>query len=134
VGTALYIRLEREIPDLDLFVDGKTLCKESDTLDSIAAELGVKPLMEFFSASPDEINDFLEGEHARDLVGVEKVQEVWFDPEDGLKTVRALLVALRENPEILGDTEGVVLDLLEFERVLSEAKENNVKWHLSVDF
>ena len=62
MGTALYIALDQEIPGFDSFVNGKFISEESDVLDRIATKLGVTPLMDFFSTSPDEISDFLDGE------------------------------------------------------------------------
>ena len=53
MGAALYIALERQIPDFDPFLNGKALSQASDQLDTIATSLGVRPLMEFFSADPD---------------------------------------------------------------------------------
>jgi hypothetical protein len=82
MGAALYIALEHPIPDFDPFVNGKALSKTSGQLDAIATELGVRPLMEFFSADPEMAAEFLPE-------GVEAPPRVWFTAAAGLVTVRA---------------------------------------------
>ena len=134
MGAALFIVLNREISGFDPFVNGKSLSKESETLDRIATKLGVKPLMEFFSTSPDEMAAFLEGEDVGEIAEMKFREESWFDPEDGLATVRSLLSYLRERPDAIGNYEEVISDLREFEQVLLKARDHGVKWHVSVDF
>lgn len=50
-----YIVLEKEIPNLDVYVNGNALSKESDALEGLAKRIGVTPLLSFFSASSEEI-------------------------------------------------------------------------------
>jgi hypothetical protein len=85
---ALYIVLEHKDPGFDPFVNGKALGRSEEQLTEIAARLGVRPLMEFFSANPDEAGEFLRSEALGD---VEIPKEQWFSSEEGLQTVRALL-------------------------------------------
>ena len=134
MGAALYIALDREITDFDSFVNGKFLSEESDALGRIAAKLGVAPLMDFFSTSPDEISDFLEEEDFEDTADIKLGQESWYDADDGLRTVKALLSYFAEKPAKIQNLQGVISDLREFEQVLLKAKSHGVKWHLSVDF
>ena len=131
---ALFIVLNRDAPGFDPFVNGKSLGAESPNLDLIAARLGVKPLMEFFSASADELRDFVDSTDASDVDITQFGLERWFDPKDGLLTVCSLLSYLQENTAVLQDRDGVISDLREFERILIGAKEQGLKWHLSVDF
>ena len=46
---ALFIVLEKDIPDFDPFVNGKALSAAEIKLDRVAKELGVTPLMDFCS-------------------------------------------------------------------------------------
>ena len=58
----------------------------------------------------------------------------WFAPAEGLKTVRALRAQITSSPDKVSDTEGVLFDFTEFERVLSAAEAHSLKWHLAVDY
>ena len=90
----------------------------------------MSPLMEFFSMSPaDALATFGEGAGLGPGDLGKFPPENWFPPQDGLKTVRALL---GETSERL--PEGAHEDLLEFERVLSVAAERGLQWHLVVDY
>ncbi len=51
-------------------------------------------------------------------------------PEEGLKTVEALLGEVNAKPEL----SDVKTDLQGFERVLREAVKHSVKWHLAIDY
>jgi hypothetical protein len=126
MGAALYIALEREIPDFDPFLNGKALSEASDQLDAFAATLGVRPLMEFFSADPEMAAEFLDGGSGP--------PQCWFLASDGLDTVRALYSHLTDNPSALRKTQMVLEDLSDMERVLTKASEHGVGWCLQVDF
>ena len=127
MGAALYIALEREIPDFDPFLNGKALSRASDQLDSIATSLGVRPLMEFFSADPDMAAEFLDE-------GTEIPPQSWFPASDGLATVRALHAHLAANSSAVPQQEMVLEDLSDMDRVLTKASEHSVGWCLQVDF
>ncbi len=76
MGAALYIVLEQEISGLDATIDGKALSRAEDKLALAARRLGVRPLMEFFSVSPEELSDLMDGEE----IDVEIPAEQWFEP------------------------------------------------------
>lgn len=126
MGAALYIVLEQEISGLDATIDGKALSRAEDKLALATRRLGVRPLMEFFSVSPEELSDLMDGEE----IDVEIPAEQWFSPEEGLKTVEALLGEVNAKPEL----SDVKTDLQGFERVLREAVKHSVKWHLAIDY
>ena len=107
MGAPLYIVLEKQIPGLDTTVDGKMLSRAEERLAETSARLGVRPLMEFFSMNPEEAGGFLEGEGLEGVVEVPAEQ--WFLPEEGLRTVQALLgeaEASAELREALQDLQG----------------------------
>ena len=64
MGAALYIALEKQIPGVDIMIDGKMLSRAEKHLAEAAKRLGVRPLTEFFSVRPDEAAGFLESEGA----------------------------------------------------------------------
>jgi hypothetical protein len=131
MGGGFYIALEHDISGIDpLSIDGKGLSRASDALDKAARPLGVKPLMEFFSAGPEELADVL-GEGA-DLPDVPEKR--FFDAADGLNTVRALIGHVEKNSGTMKRPEWVLGDLREFERILAAAKEAGVRWHLAIDY
>ncbi len=126
MGAALFITLEKEV-DFDTFVNGNALSRTSDALDELAARLGVKPLMEFFSTDPENLPEEAEG-----------IEITWkeegFAASEGLVTVRALLSHL-EATDVAGiDKDRVIAGLKEFEQRLGEADKQGIKWHLEVDY
>jgi hypothetical protein len=131
MSAAFYIVLEREIPGFDTGVNGKALSRADKILDTLAEQAGVQPFMHFFSASPEKLAAFAEGEGI-DVQDKTFPPERWFSAEDGLKTVDALL-RVAESKRI-EQVERIVDDLREFHKVLTVARANNVRWHLAVDF
>jgi hypothetical protein len=132
MGVALFIVPEREIPGLDVFVNGKAL-GHSEELDRLAERAGVRPLMGFFSQDPAEAAAFFEDE------GIDAPEdgfplEEWFPAEEGLTTIRGLLSYLEANPAEVPDSSGLIEDLKEFESLLGRLASEGVGWHLSVDF
>jgi len=131
----LYIVLEREISGFDPYVNGRNLAHTSDELDALAKRLTVRPLMEFFSAHPDEVAGLFDEESGGPgLEGLEVPPEMWFEADDGLKTVERLLAHMADNPNAVSDSKRVVEDLREFQSVLQRLSAERVKWHLSVDY
>jgi hypothetical protein len=130
MSVAHYIVLQREIANLDHGVNGKSLGRSSNVLDTLAKEVGVRPLIEFFSANPDELTAFAESEGL--VMAANPPAEQWFPAEEGLRTVRALMQAAKVRK--IERLEDIMRDLEEFQKVLEVASENDVGWHLAVDF
>jgi len=126
MGSALYIALEKKIPDLDTIIDGKMLSKAEKQLAKAAKRSGVRPLMDFFSTSADEAADLL----GEDVAGLDIPAAQWFSAEEGLRTVDGLLAAVGASPELSVARD----DLLGCQRVLREAQKHGVRWHLAIDF
>ena len=125
MGTALYIALEKKIPDVDTMIDGKMLSKSEKHLAKAAERLGVRPLMDFFSTSADEGADLL----GEDMAGIDIPAAQWFSADDGLRTVDALLVEAASSQELRAAKD----DLLGCQRVLREAQKRAVRWHFAID-
>lgn len=127
MSAAWYIVLERAIEGFDHGVNGKSLARKS--LDQLAAKTGVKPLMHFFSASAEDVGDFLD---EANIDPAATMVEQWYSADEGLKTIQELIAAL--DAERMGRQADVIADLKEFEAVLERAQRDGVRWHLAVDY
>jgi hypothetical protein len=134
MGVALYVALEKVVPGFDASsVCGKFLAKAQTSLDSIAKQQGITPLEEFISTAPEDLLAFLEDEGGVPE-GVEIPPEEWFEPSEGLTTVRGLLHHLRHDPSAIRHARDVCDDLEAAARLLAAAAEQGVRFHLAVDF
>jgi hypothetical protein len=133
MSAALYVVLERPIEGFDHFVNGKALARAGELLESLAKQIGTKPLMKFWSADPEELSEIAEDLGVAVKTNAKPLPpEQWFPAADGLVTVQGLRAAARA--EKIDNLEKVIADLDEFERVLNKANEHGVGWHLAVDF
>lgn len=131
----MYIVVEGEDPGYDIFVNGHALARNEDALEKLALRLGVKPLLEFFSADQNSMALLLE-EGAGDPEWAKTLPPPqWFSPDDGLATVRTLLENLKDAPGTLGsETEAVINELSEYMRVLEKTVRHNLRWQLAVSW
>jgi hypothetical protein len=131
----MYIVVEGEDPGYDIFVNGHALARNEDALEKLAMRLGVKPLLEFFSADQNSMALLLE-EGAGDPEWAKTLPPPqWFSPDDGLKTIVTLLNYLRRAPATLGSETGLVLnELEEYDRVLRKTASRNLRWQLAVSW
>ena len=131
----MYIVVEGEDPGFDIFVNGHALARNEDALEKLALRLGVKPLLEFFSADENSMALLLD-EGAGDPEWAKTLPPPqWFSPDDGLETTSALLDFLRENPSALGsETFPIMSELEEYERVLQKTSVRNLRWQLAVSW
>jgi hypothetical protein len=135
MAASMYIVVEGEDPGYDIFVNGRALARYEDALEKVALRLGVKPLIEFFSADENSMSLLIEeGAGNPDLMRRLPPPQ-WYSPSDGLATVKTLIAALRDDPQQLG-TEGpqVLSELEEYERVLERAMRAGHRWHLAVSW
>jgi hypothetical protein len=135
MAASLYIVVEGEDPGFDIFVNGHSLARNEDTLERLAERLKVSSLLEFFSADENSMALLLEqGGGNPDWVH-HLPDPQWFDPADGLITVCTLIEFLRESPAAIGsETEQVLSELREYERVLRKAAHRDLRWHLAVSW
>jgi len=62
-------------------------------------------------------------------------QPQWFNAPDGLSTVGALIGFLVPNSVALGsETQAVLAELREYERVLRKTAQRGLRWHLAVSW
>jgi len=135
MSACMYIVVEGEDPGYDIFVNGQALARNEDALEKLAVKLGVKPLLEFFSADQNSMALLLE-EGAGDPEWAKSLPPPqWFSPDDGLHTIVALREFLKDAPATLGSETGLVLtELEEYERVLRKTASRNLRWQLAVSW
>jgi hypothetical protein len=131
----MYIVVQGEDPGFDIFVNGHALARNEDALEKLAENLGVKPLLEFFSADQNSMALLLE-EGAGDPEWAKTLPPPqWFTPEDGLITICTLLDFLRPSATALGnETAAVIAELDEYERVLRKTSAKRLRWQLAVSW
>ena len=131
----MYIVVEGEDPGFDIFVNGRGLARHEDAVERLALSLGVKPLIDYFSADENSMSLLIE-EGAGNTELIKRLPPPqWYGGGEGLVTVMALVEALRDEPQKLG-TEGpqVLEELEEFARVLRKAEDRGLRWHLAVSW
>lgn len=121
---------EEEDTEIDATIYGEPLFIALGELDELAKQLGMKPLSEFISPNPQELEDYLDAEDPS-LLPVPQIEE--YPAELGLMTVRALLAKIAADPGCIEDSEEVVEDLSDCEKVLTEARDAGIGWHFEVD-
>jgi hypothetical protein len=135
MAASLYIVVEGEDPGFDIFVEGSALARNEDALERLAERLNVPPLLKFFSADEDSMALLVEqgGEDEEWKRPLPEPQ--WFDASDGLLAVSALIGFLAKNPAALGsETQPVVIELRQYQRVLRKAALRGLRWHLAVSW
>ncbi len=131
----MYIVVEGEDPGFDIFVNGRALARHEDALERLALRLGVKPLIEFFSADENSMSLLIEEGAGNPDILRRLPPPQWYSAGDGLATVQALAACLQQDPHQLG-TEGpqVLAELLEYARVLQKTAATGLRWHLAVSW
>jgi hypothetical protein len=135
MAASMYIVVQGEDPGYNIFVNGRALARHEDAVERLALRLGVKPLIEFFSADENSMALLIEEGAGNPELLKRLPPPQWYAPQEGLNTVSALVVALRDEPQQLG-TEGalVLAELEEYERVLHKTQERGLRWHLAVSW
>lgn len=135
MAASLYIVVEGEDPGFDIFVNGQALARNEDALEKLAERLNVVPLLDFFSADENSMALLVE-QGARTAEWSQPLPEPqWFLPNEGLLTVRGLIGFLEAVPAALGsETVPVLLELREYERVLTKTAQHKLHWHLAVSW
>ena len=135
MAASMYIVVEGEDPGFDIFVNGRSMARHEDALERLALKLGVRPLIEFFSADENSMSLLIEeGAGDKDLIRRLPPPQ-WYSPAEGLKTVRALVDALQHEPQQLGsEGEQVLTELMEYAVVLEKTRARDLRWHLAVSW
>lgn len=135
MAASLYIVVEGEDPGFDIFVNGHAVARNEDSLERLAEHLNVRCLLEFFSADENSMALLLEQSAGNPGQSLHLSQPQWFDPSEGLMTVCALIDFLSGSPAALGsETQPVLIELREFERVLRKTAQHGLRWQLAVSW
>jgi hypothetical protein len=135
MAASMYIVVQGEDPGYDIYVNGRALARNEDAVERLALQLGVKPLIEFFSADENLMASLVEGGAGDPELMKQLPPPQWYRGEDGLATVSVLIEALQHEPQQLG-SEGVLVleELREYEVVLRKTAERGTRWHMAVSF
>ena len=135
MAASMYIVVEGEDPGYNIFVNGRTLARYEGAVESLAHSLGVRPLLDFFSADQNSMALLIEEGAGNPELIRRLPPPQWYAAGDGLSTVKALVATLRNDPQQLG-TEGpqVLSELEEYERVLEKTMRAGLRWHLAVSW
>ena len=135
MAASMYIVVEGEDPGFDIFVNGRSLARHEDALEKLALRLGVRPLIEFFSADENSMSLLIEEGAGNQELMRRLPPPQWYSPSDGLSTIQALLGALMDEPQQLGsEGEQVISELMEYARVLKKTHDRQMRWHLAVSW
>ena len=131
----MYIVVEGDDPGFDIFVNGRSLARHESAVERLALDLGVKPLLEFFSADESSMALLIEEGAGNPELLPKLPPTQWYQGEDGLRTVQALVMTLEDDPYQLGSEGAMVLaELREYENVLRKTADRNLRWHLAVSW
>jgi hypothetical protein len=135
MAASMYIVVEGDDPGFDTFVNGRALARNEDALERLAIRLGVRPLIDFFSADENSMSLLIEeGAGNPDLLNKLPPPQ-WFQGSEGLASVSSMLAALAEDPSQLGSEGELILEELEeYETVLRKTADRCVRWHLAVSW
>lgn len=136
MSAAFFIVLDRKDPGFDTMVNGKFLSQDAKRLEKIAKSLGIHPLEEYVSYSPEDARTMMEemGTDPDTIEGMQLPEQEWYDPQEGLDWVEQVSNHIRSNPSSVKNAKGVLADLDEYRTVLAQAKQVGARWNLQVDF
>ena len=115
-------------------IDGKALAANEKALDRALASAGLPKLLDFFSASPEDMVDFFDEEEQDDIDTSVAAPEAWFEPDAALAVIRHLLACVTDQPKAFADSDRLIEDLKGFEQQLIDAGNRNTRWHLTMQY
>ena len=125
-GVAYFLVTEEELPEMDgvTDIDGKCLARSSMLFDKskLYEKESVTPLEEFIGGAGLDLDEDLD-----------VLTASWFEPNDGLKTIRVMKKYVSENKTLFEEWEGTLVDLNDMEKVLELCVQNSTRWCLGID-
>jgi hypothetical protein len=136
MSAAFFIVLDQKAPGFDTMVNGKFLSQDAKRLEKIAKSLGLRPLEEYVSYSPEEAQAMMEdmGTDPDEIEGMALPEQKWYDPKEGLDWVSKVSAHVQANPSSVKNPKGVLVDLEEYRTVFEQANGVGARWNLQVDF
>ena len=84
MAASMYIVVEGEDPGFDIFVNGRALARHEDAIERLALRIGVKPLIEFFSADENSMALLIEEGAGNPELLKRLPPPQWYAPVEGL--------------------------------------------------
>jgi hypothetical protein len=137
MGVAFYPVFEDGSGGWTDHINGKCLAQAADVFDAPCKKALVPTLLDFFSMSRETMIAELLGGDPDDPASYDETklsEEQWHDAALGVKTVRLLLEFAHSNASLFTNYDCVREDLEAFERQLTLASEQNIRWHLGIDY
>lgn len=129
MGVCLNVEFNKKVaPYGTLTDDHNALGNGLSRLDKVLAAAGLTGLGEFVSADPGEWEDMDEDDPYASAMPPLK----WFDPEDGLKVVRAAIAHLKGKPKAISWSAAALTELAQVEEELVAAAKRKAKFHFSI--
>jgi len=130
MGVAYYIAVDQDDLDVISDIDGKSVAKAMEALTALASELGVPSLESFIGQSMDDMADLLDEDFEMED---DDGEAVWFEPQEGIAVIDALLNALDVEPNRIKNAGRVIKDLDSYKAALTTAENSGARWHLAID-
>jgi hypothetical protein len=134
MALAFVVTLEKELPDAQKAYakagNGKALGREAERLDTASRRAGVPAITLLLSESRAALEAQLR-EEGFDPSKMRLPPEQWFDPAEGLKTVRGLIADVTANLNKFKQPNPILRDLKAAESLLAAAQAANVKFHFT---
>jgi hypothetical protein len=132
-----FLVFQEDLDDVDAFEAFRTIAKAQEKLSSIAEEIGVTPLSDFVTGverGDEDMDDIAENEG---WSGADYSrgggEDEWFDANEGLDTVRALMGYVESDPESLKRPRATMEELRLLETALEAALQAGVKFRFEFD-
>jgi hypothetical protein len=134
MAQAFIVTLEKELPEAlaayTKSAPGKALARESDRLDTAIRRYGATPLTSLLSESHAALIAQMR-EEGFDPSKMRLPPEQWFDPTDGLKTLRALATHVTAHLNDFKQPNPILRDLKAAETLLAAAEAAGVRFHFT---
>ncbi len=135
MAASMYIVVEGDDPGYNIYVNGRVIARYESAIEKLALASGVKPLLEFFSADENSMALLIQEGGGNPALLKHLPPPQWYRPEEGLRTLEALIATLEADPHQFG-SEGPELlsELREYQTVLRKTAEHGHRWHLAVSW
>jgi hypothetical protein len=151
MSVAYFIIVNDDV-EFSTFVNGVAIAKCAPDLNAFCIKQGLKDLDFFLHFDDSDFAIPSEGGERVDIDGYDadglnndedeadeltQDDEVWFDPQQGLEWVEALIAKLEaEKPDFLlrPHAKEVMSELTEYKEVLVKTRKAGAMWHLTMDY
>jgi hypothetical protein len=138
MGAAWYIVAEKPELQDQIGLNGKFIGMHFDHVNAIAANNGCKRIEHYHSQRKEDLLDFIQAEmeDITDSVDPNKLpEEIWFSPVEGMQYIQKLLELTQDDSCTSRSTKIEILaDLNQYLKAMRILRDNNSRWHFTVDF